>query len=520
MKAKSKPMSEANPSPLVSGEVGDDGRADSQRSLARQIIDIVRGEADLFHDQEKRGHVLVDWEGHRDIFRIGSEDFSHYLAHVAWRHFGEALSSYAQEKITGTLESIARFEGEKRMLYLRTAWDQGILWYDLGDWKAVKITTSGWEVVENPPILFRRFAHGKVQVDPVEGGELRNLLQYLNIDPKKQRGMEILLLTYLVAVLIPDVPRPILAPHGLPGSAKSTYSRVIKSLIDPSLLEVMTYPSQSQELIQMLAHHYLICFDNLSDLSERQSDELCRACTGQAFSKRALYSDDNDVIYCYKRALLINGVSLVATKSDLLDRSLIFELEPIPPNKRIDEETIMKRFEEEKPKLLGAIFSALSKAMALREQGVIELKMKPRLADYALWASAAAMALGYSVNDFIGAYQENVELQNAEALEASPIAQTVIEYMRGKKDSRMSAAALFPILQKVAEGLGLGKTSSFPKDSNWLWRKIKEVKANLLSIGIIVDYDKRARPREITMENLNFESVDLADFGDGTWPPK
>ena len=64
------------------------------------------------------------------------------------------------------------------------------------------------------------------------------------------------------------------------------------------------------------------------------SDQLCRAVTGSGFTKRELYSDDNDIIYNFRRCLGFNGINLAATKADLLDRGIIMALERIPESKR------------------------------------------------------------------------------------------------------------------------------------------------------------------------------------------
>ena len=41
------------------------------------------------------------------------------------------------------------------------------------------------------------------------------------------------------------------------------------------------------------------------------------------FSKRQLYTDDDDIIYHFRRCIGFNGINLRATKADLLDRAII-----------------------------------------------------------------------------------------------------------------------------------------------------------------------------------------------------
>lgn len=48
-----------------------------------------------------------------------------------------------------------------------------------------------------------------------------------------------------------------------------------------------------------------------------------------------------------------NGINLVATKADLLDRGLIIQLERIPEEKRRKIKDIWNDFNEIRPQLLG-----------------------------------------------------------------------------------------------------------------------------------------------------------------------
>ena len=87
------------------------------------------------------------------------------------------------------------------------------------------------------------------------------------------------------------------------------------------------------------------------------SDTLCRACTGAGFSKRELYTDDDDVIYNFRRCPGLNGINIVAHKPDLLDRSLLFRLEHIPKKDRRDEETLWRDFERERYSSLTSVIT-------------------------------------------------------------------------------------------------------------------------------------------------------------------
>ena len=115
-----------------------------------------------------------------------------------------------------------------------------------------------------------------------------------------------------------------LVVFGAQGASKSTLSKLARLIVDPSLIEVASFPHSQKELVQALAHHYFLFFDNVSYISEDQSDTLCKAITGGGHIKRELYSDDDDVIYSFMRCIGVNGINLVTTRPDLLEKKLAF----------------------------------------------------------------------------------------------------------------------------------------------------------------------------------------------------
>jgi hypothetical protein len=250
---------------------------------------------------------------------------------------------------------------------------------------------------------------------------------------------------------------------------------------------------------QQASHHFALCLDNLSTMPAWLSDALCRACTGEAFSKRALYTNDEDVLYEFRRVIGLSGVNLVVDRPDLLDRSVIFTLDRVPDDERRDEATFWSKFEEALPGILGAMFEALSKAMTIKETSPLPANM-PRLADFYRWGLAVTEALGLPPEHFQAAFQANVDRQNEEAVAASPIALCIHAFMNGRNEWSGLASELYGELSEIAEELRLDKSSRFPRAANWLWKRINEVRANLAAEGIEVSKSQNALGTRITLE--------------------
>lgn len=241
-------------------------------------------------------------------------------------------------------------------------------------------------------------------------------------------------------------------------------------------------------------------FDNLERLTAAQSNMLCMAATGGAFSKRTLHTDSDETIHQFKKSIQLNGVNIVATKPDLLDRSIILELERIKKKDRLTEEEIWEKFDEDLPRILGAIFNALSKAILLHRSE--KLDEVGRMADFSYWGHAIAEVLGISGEAFLKAYLGNQGKSNEEAISSNPTAAAIIALMRYKKTWTSSVSGLLKELEKVAaeEHISI-RQKIWPADASALSKRLKEVKSNLEEIGIYYDIRPGGDCKKITIEN-------------------
>ena len=85
---------------------------------------------------------------------------------------------------------------------------------------------------------------------------------------------------------------------------------------------------------------YLIAYDNLSGISHDLADFLCSVVYGVSYSKRRLYSDDEELNYSIRRDFLFNGIEDLSGRSDLNDRIIEIELDSIIPEKRLSKSFI------------------------------------------------------------------------------------------------------------------------------------------------------------------------------------
>jgi hypothetical protein len=307
---------------------------------------------------------------------------------------------------------------------------------------------------------------------------------------------------YIISLFIPDIPHVISQIHGEKGSAKSMLQTLIKELVDPTKPKLLTIYNDQKEFIQQLAHNYIAFYDNLKLTPRWLSDEACKACTGVGSTKRQLFSDDGDIVYEYKRCLGFNGINLGLTEPDLLDRSIMIELQRIGRENRRQEAEIMDEFLQIRPQLLAYIFDIL--VNALRIKPTIKLDDYPRMADFAIWGEAIARAMGYRDLEFISVYYDNIGKQNIEAVENSPLGQAISKFVKvkvkvegggeGEVEERPcswqgSMSQGLEYLNMIAAENNIDTSKDWPKASNSLSRKLKPILSNLregLDINIIM----------------------------------
>ena len=118
---------------------------------------------------------------------------------------------------------------------------------------------------------------------------------------------------------------------------------------------------------------------------------LCRLATGGGFAVRQLYTDQDEVLFDAARPVSLNGIEDIVERPDLADRAVFLTLEPIPEERRRPEAEIRAAFEAERPRILGALLDAVVEG--LKNLPETRLPKLPRMADFALWATACETAI-------------------------------------------------------------------------------------------------------------------------------
>lgn len=441
--------------------------------VADRLVYYARGaEWPLFVDQHAEAHTLVGGQA------VPISRTNRLLTKLLYDHEGKAPSNDGLIGARRVLDMLAHESGDVRELHTRAAFHEGAVFYQLGPARVVRIDEKGWELDPTPPVHFRAVKNLQPLPPPASGGKLEDLTEWVNLKTDRDRR---LFLAYITLVALAHIPRPILQTTGVMGAGKTTASRIVKRLLDPTGNEAVTI--DRRDFLQKAAHCYILVLDNQNSLPEWFQDTLCRLVTGESDSKRVLYSDDEDLVWSMQRAVLLNGINPPTDRGDVQDRTLPIELERIDKRKRLPEDDFWMQFSLKHPELLGAVFDAL--ADALRARHTVQLDERPRLADWGLYAAALYESQGWGIDTFVEDWKGVEETQQQGTLDGSIVAQAVILYMKDKDRVELSAAKLHAALESRGEDeLDLKDDKTWPKTGRTLWKKIREVTPLLEVHGI------------------------------------
>jgi hypothetical protein len=484
------------------GYGGEEGK-EEKKSQATLLIELAQAAGGKWwHTPNLDLFATIPAGNHQETWPIRSKAVRSWLTGLFYAESGKAPSAQAMQDALNTLEALAQFQGEKYTVYVRLAHHEGRIYIDLANdaWEVVEITADGWRVIQEAAVKFWR-PRGLVPLPrPEPGGGLEELRPFINVESDD----DWLNIVGWIIGAMSQGPYPVLTGQGVQGSAKTTLSRLLKHLLDPASSPVRAAPREVRDLMIAATNSHVLAFDNLSVVKDWLSDCYCRLATGGGFSTRELYTDGEEKIFDAMRPVILNGIGGLIHRQDLADRTIIIELPAIPESKRLPEAEFWRKFEGARPRILGAIYTALS--AALKNQNNVCLGSLPRMADYALWVTAAEPALGWESGAFLAAYRKNRAAVIDQSLAADHVASAVKTLMAGKDEWEGTATDLLIEIEGLTPE-AVTKSKEWPKAANQLSLHLIRAQTFLREVGIEVDRGRENKKRGITIRKIKESTV-------------
>ncbi|WP_432571182.1 ATP-binding protein [Kineococcus sp. SYSU DK005] len=409
------------------------------------------------------------------MLRGGRDSLRSELAAAYFAATGKASPQQALADAVLVCEGIA-MAAEKRTVELRVAAAAGAHWLDLGDetGRVVRIHRRGWDVLEEGPVLFRRTALTGALPTPERGGTLDELWQLLNVAAADRPVVA----AWLVAALMPGFPHPLAAVLGEQGTGKSTASKMLVSIIDPSPVPLRKAPKDVEAWTTAAAGSWIVAVDNLSGVADWYSDALCRASTGDGDVRRQLYTDGGLHVVAFRRCVLLNGIDLGAVRDDLADRLVTLQLERIPPEHRRYDAELAAEWARAHPRVLAAVLDLTARVLDVVDD--VHLPDPPRMADFARVLAAVDEVLG---TDGLSRYRALAGDLAVDAVASDPVLAALVDSITTPWTG--TSSELLHAITPTTDGWRPDR--AWPKNARALSGLLRRRAPSLRKVGWVVD---------------------------------
>lgn len=449
------------------------------RFIAECEFEVMRDDNQMLRCKIKRTGDIVSLSS---SVRAGNK-VSDLITREFYKMTNKVPKQAAMKDTLRILESQARYSDQEVKLYNRVGVTQAdSIYYDLGNNQAIRVTQHGWNQVIAPAI-FKRGSNIKQQVLPTRDGNIQQFFEYVNCEPEYR----LLLTTFMISTLIPDINHPVLYIYGDHGSAKSSLCKKLKLVCDPSpnACLLLDLNDKKAEVVRNLSQYHFVVYDNVSYIASDISDVICQASTGGGADIRKKFTDEESFIMSMRSCVVMTSVKMCIKKPDLLDRTILIKSKRLKRHK--NDADINAKFEIALPSIVGGMFDILSSAMAIYP--TVQIEERFRMADFAKWGFAIAEAMGGQGEQFLADYALNYRMRNEHVAQGNNLCDAVLRMMENRSEYHAEIGVAFELLKKGLKTSSADRT--FPSQSKDLRPHLEELGPVLASFGISVEFGAR-----------------------------
>ena len=485
----------------------DKGNADGcdsapKESMATRLAALARKNClELWHTPDETGYITLLIDGHREYKKINSKSIKTWLSKLGSELLQSTPSGQAINAVVALLEGIALYDGEEYGLFVRKAEHDGKIYVDIGDttWRVIEISKEGWQIIEDSPVRFYRPMSLLSLPIPEAGGDIGDFRRIVNIAEEDEDSW-ILYTAWLSQAFWCHGPYAHLHVRGPQGSAKSGLAENTKAIIDPSRAPKRHLPRSARELMMGCQNEAVPSFDNISGISAEISDTLCIISTGGSSAARALYTNDEESIIYAKCPVILNGIADLSQRGDLLDRTIILDLNQIPEEDRASEKAMKERMAEYGPKLLGVLLDATVTGI-LNIDGV-HISNSPRMADFVQWVVACSPALKLDPEQFVRIYKESRREMQNEMAETNRLMRAITRLANGVSAWDGTSTQLLDVLN-FQENIQPGfEPDDWPRSAKTVGTDVRRLVQPALSQGVVIRFYRSQGKNKIEIRKI------------------
>lgn len=425
-----------------------------ERHFATELRDLIlRQDIEFAIDEVKKPFAKMRIGDHYEVHAVNSQSFKDIMIELAENEFEKVIAKSTLESALESISAKARRSKNFQPIAIRVKYlhTQNKIYLDLCNdaWQVVEISRHGWQILDNSPVWFKRT--DDMDELPLPKFDSRNkfnverLKKYINYSSDDNFD---LFISWLLSNLMTDTSVPILILQGTAGVGKSFTSELLRTVLDPARTQksISRVKPKIEDIVLDTSKNRILVYDNLSagTITAELSDLFATIATNSATSKRALYTDDGQVIVKLGRSLLFNGIDDLVKRQDLLSRSIVVELETLKERK--PENELREGFERDHPYILGALLNMAS--ASLRNSGQSTFN-KSRFTDWGRFVENGASAIGWDKDHFCTIYLKNIEKAQETLIQSNYFILGLKEIMDNEHSGKISYYAV-PLIEKIS----------------------------------------------------------------------
>ena len=331
---------------------------------------------------------------------------------------------------------------------------------------------------------------------------LNDLRKYVNVNDEGR----CLVIAWLLISLYqnPNVDAPILWIEGERNTGKTTASKFLKRIVAPDYALMLSQYVNENSLSTALNSQYVSVIDNVSTITPKLNDMLCRAVTDD---KIRTVTTENGTFKIRQHAnIIVNSLDTVSKTPELRERTFCVRTTNLPPENRLSNEELETSFQKDAPYILGGLIVALWLGLGNKNYAH-NGNVNTRLLDACMFVArianiASKSGFQFTEKEFINALnaqKADMDAVNEEALEDDVIAQTIYEMALEKPATGQevviwneTSETLRLEIEKRIQANNNGKTpSDFPTTAQKFGKKLTAISALLSEVGLHIDRTHR-----------------------------
>jgi len=228
----------------------------------------------------------------------------------------------------------------------------------------------------------------------------------------------------------------------------------------------------------------------MSGILDHIADLFCVASTGGVSTQRALFTDDEEAIIPIHCPIIYNGIDDLGQRGDLLDRTIVIDLEPIPEAERKPEKEIEKEISEKKASIFGSLLDLTVRG--LNEIDTVCLSDLPRMADFAEWAYAC---LGEDGEKFLEVYLGSRNDTKYDLVEGNKFPKAIYQLAvdTAPDEWKGPASELLTILNTREHILNGYEPMNWPKVPEKVGSELRRFTPALTALNVEVSYSRSGK---------------------------